>query len=536
MYCRYLDISLSHGYSTGVCGGRFGYYLKDVFAIEKLPYDLKLSKLISAGALSPDLFVRLPKSYFIKWTNFPECPAKWQGDTSEVEKAAGNFNIHNIFLNDLSLNDLLHPYDSEPLNSEFVKRFEANTPKNLKAIKTTKFRGFIPSEAYFAYWRGYVLVDALTGYLDIDWFLSEKRGVAELVRRISSVNEVWNQKYKRLFQRLSLYRTAMSAIKAGHAECPLTYQQISDFLLGFSGSAAESLEDDLEQLLILFNGWQNEVSRNGRTHLVKALELLKQDIYHLFEWLCIATEQGEDYYFNKWSPEDRQPRRWARLNSVITYEEFDLRKTFLGFAQFYCEEINVFGYADNLENTYKNLCTIDSFPPWIRSFSDLHKNINLKGILDFKQPRIIDFLIVITIRTEIVIRDMYIHCLEKKDSPDDLFDVLKGIAEGLNNKKKVKVLESLRGDKAKTRLNDKPECLFSNIDSIQGKTGWNKEMMYFYEQILKFVTSRNYFAHHSYQDESINSKQSNIAADVLKSCIQTLVFLDSVLQESRNLG
>ncbi len=455
MYCRYLDISLTHGYSTGVCGGRFGYYLKDIFGVEKLPYDLKLSKLITAGALSPDLFVRLPKTFFIKWVNFPTCPAEWQSDKSEAEKAAGNFNIYNILIDDLALNDLLHPYDSEPLNSEFVKRFEAIPQKSLKMIKTEKHRGFVPSEAYFAYWRGYVLVDALTGYLDIDRFLSKKRGVAELVKRISSVSEFWDQKYKRLFQRLSLYRTAMSAINAGHAKCHLTYRQISDYLLGFSGSAAESLEGDLEQLLILFNNWQDEIDRNGRTHLAKASDLLKQDIYFLFEWLCIATELGEDYYLNKWSPDDRHPRIWARLNEVITYEEFDLKGTFLGFTKYYCEDINAFGYAENLERTYAKLCKIDSFSPWIRSFSGMHKCINHKAKIDFKQPRIIDFLIVTTIRTEIVIRDMYIQHLKKKNSPDHLFDVFKGIAWTLKDKKRAKILESLHNDKAKTKLNVK---------------------------------------------------------------------------------
>jgi hypothetical protein len=164
----------------------------------------------------------------------------------------------------------------------------------------------------------------------------------------------------------------------------------------------------------------------------------------------------------------------------------------------------------------------------------MHKSINKKSIVDFNHPRIIDFLIVMTIRTEIVIRDMYIQRLEKKDSPDNLFDVFKGIARALKGQERTKVLESLYTDKARTKLNNKPENIFENIEAINQKDGWNEEMMYFYKQILKFVTSRNYFAHHSYKDESINSRQSNIAADVLKSCIQSLVFLDSALQETRD--
>lgn len=189
MYCRYLDASLCHGYCSGICGGRFGDYLKDSFALEKLPYDLKISNLIIAGALSPDLFVRLPNSYFKKWINFPEHPADWQGNESKIEEAASKYNIYYFPSRELALSDLLHPYDLEPLNQEFVQRFEAKIPRYLKVIKLAEYRSFLPFEAYFAYWRGYVLADALTGYIDIDRFLPEKQGVAKIIKRLSTVND-----------------------------------------------------------------------------------------------------------------------------------------------------------------------------------------------------------------------------------------------------------------------------------------------------------------------------------------------------------
>lgn len=533
MYCRYLDISLCHSYGSDTCGGRFGYYLKDYFGLERLPYDLKLSKLIMAGALSPDLFVRLPNSYFKKWINFPEYPADWQGNESNVEKAAHKYNIYYHPSDDLALSDLLHPYDAEPLKNEFVQRFKADIPRRLNIIRMEEYRSFLPYEAYFAYWRGYVLVDALTGYLDISRFLSEKQGLAKLIRWISTVNENWNQRYLSLFQRLSLYRTAMSIIHSRNAKCELTCKQVSEFLLGLSLSetTADTLEADLEQLLILHDRWQREIEEKGRAHLKKALELLTQDIYFLFEWLCTSTDLGEDYYFKKWSYEHWRTAEWAQLKDIIAYEEFELRGSFVRSLKFYCKEINVFGYADNLDEIYTCLCKIDSFAPWIRSFSDMHKIINNKAIIYFSQPRILDYLIIMTIRTEVVIRDMYINYLNKEDSPDYFLNVLKGLAIVLKDKKRAKVLESLGSDWDKTKLNEKPEDMFANIDSIERKRGWNDEMMYFYKQILKFVTSRNYFAHHSYKDENINARRGIITADVLKSCIQSLVFLDSLLQE-----
>ena len=531
MYCRYLDASISHGYCSGVCGGRFGNYLNDRFALEKLPYDIKIFKIITTGALSPDLFVRLPESFFRNWANFPMCPASWLEEKSEVEEAASNNNIYYFPSSELTLNKLLHPYDSEPLNREFVQRFDSKIPRYLKVIKLAEYRRFLPFEAYFAYWRGYVLVDALTGYLDIDQFLSEKQGVAKLIKRISVVNDDWNQKYKGIFQRLSLYRTSMSVINSRHSKCELTYKQISDFLLGMAKTNGEVLESDLEQLLILYDRWQYEIEKNGRIHLSKALELLKLDIYFLFQWLCISTDLEEEHYFKKWSYEFLRTAEWAPLKEIIAYEEFDLQKTFIRFMKFYCEEIEVFGFADNLDKIYSRLCEISSFAPWVRSFSDMHKSINNTAIIYFRQPRILDYLIVITTRTEIVIRDMYLKYLSKEDTPSKILHVLKELAMAIKDKKRAKVLEALGNDWDKTMLNDKPEDMFATINSIENKKGWNEEMMCFYKQILKFVTSRNYFAHHSYKDEAINTSQSNVTSDVLKACVQSLIFLDSLLQE-----
>jgi len=532
MYCRYLDASLSHGYCSGICGGRFGNYLKNRFALEKLPYDIKISKLITAGALSPDLFVLLPESYFRNWINFPMCPACWSEEKNEVEEAANNYYIDYFRLTELALNDLLHPYDLEPLNQKFVQRFESNIPRRLKVINLAKYRSFLPFEAYFAYWRGYVLAEALTGYLDIDRFLSKKQGTATIIKRIFSVNDDWNQKYKNIFQRLSLYRNAMSVIESRHSKCELTYKQISDFLLNTAKTNAETLESDLEQLLTLYDRWQYHIEKYGSLHLNKALELLTQDIYFLFEWLCISTGLGEDYYFKKWSYEHRQPTGWVQLQKIIAYEEFDLKETFTSYTKFYCEEIEVFGYATNLDKTYLGLCEIDSFAPWLRSFSDMHKSINNNAIIYFNQPRILDYMIVLTTRTEIVIRDMYLKYLSKKDTPSKMLHVLKELAMAIKDKKRVKVFESLGNDWDKTMLNAKPEDMFATINSIECQKGWNEEMMYFYKQILKFVTSRNYFAHHSYKDEAINTSRSAVTADVLKSCIQSLIFLDALLRKA----
>lgn len=520
---------MCHNFSSGVSGGRLGYYLKDNFAVEKLPYDIKIQQLIVAKAFPPDLFVQLPASFFKKWSNFPECPASWKGEENEEEKAASKYNIYCHHLGKLDLNDLLHPYDIDPLREKFVQRFKAEVPRRLNPVRSARNRSFLPFEAYYAYWRCYALAEALTGYLDIETFLSRRRGVPCLLERIAIIDAKFKEKYGDTFNRLSMYRTGASIIHSRHSETNLTYQEIGYFFLKKNAATIETLEIDLEKLLTLFCRWHEQIERNGRRNLEKPLELLQQDVYHLFEWLCTTTDKGEMYYFDKWSYKNRCGNSWAQLQDVISYEEFELKKTFLRFVKFYCDEIRVFGYASNLDEVYERLCEISSFSPWMRSFADLHKSINRKGIIYFKQPRILDYLIVMTTRTEIVIRSLFTqYC--RKEAPSEMSKLFSELATAVRNKSVAKTLVYLHNDWYKTKLNDKPDEIFEKIDAIPDKKGWNSEDMYFYKQILRFVTSRNYFAHHSYKDKIINSRNETLTAAVLKSCVQSLVYLDAILQ------
>lgn len=529
VYCRYLDTSLCHNYSSGLAGGRFGYYLKENFAVEKLPYDVKILQLIVANAFPPDLFVQLPVSFFKKWSNFPECPASWKGEVNEEEEAAGKYNIYCHHPENLDLNDLLHPYDLDPLCENFVQRFKSEIPKRLPPVRSGSNRSFLPFEAYYSYWRCYALAEALTGYLDIETFLPRRRGVPCLIERIAFIDAKFNEKYGDAFRRLSMYRTAASIIHSRHSKTNLTYQEIGQFFLKKNSATIETLEIDLERLLVLYCRWYDQIERNGRRNLEKPLELLRQDVYHLFEWLCTNTDKGEMYYFDKWSYNNRCANSWVQLQDVISYEAFELKKTFLRSIKFYCNEIQAFGYASNLDEVYERLCEIGSFSPWMRSFADLHKSINRKGIIDFKQPRILDYLIIMTTRTEIVIRSLFTkYC--RKEAPSEMSKLFSELAIAVRNKSGAKTLGCLHNDWHKTKLNDKPDEIFKKIEAIPDKNGWSRESMHFYKEILRFVTSRNYFAHHSYKDKIINSRNGTVTAAVLKSCVQSLVYLDAILQ------
>lgn len=412
---------------------------------------------------------------------------------------------------------------------KFVQRFKAEIPNRLKPVRSDRNRSFLPFEAYYAYWRCYALAEALTGYLDIETFLGRRRGVPYLFERIAIIDAKFKEKYGDTFSRLSMYRTGASIIHSGHSKTNLTYQEIGHFFLKKNAATIETLESDLEKLLTLFSRWHEQIERNGRRNLEKPLELLRQDVYHIFEWLCTTTDKGEMYYFDKWSYKNRCANLWAQLQDVISYEAFELKKAFLRSIKFYCKEIQDFGYASNLDDVYERLCEISSFSPWMRSFADLHKSINRKGILDFKQPRILDYLIIMTTRTEIVIRSLFTQ-YSCKEAPSEMSKLFSELAIAVRSKSGAKTLGCLHNDWHKTKLNDKPDEIFEKVDAITDKNGWSSESMYFYKQILRFVTSRNYFAHHSYKDKIINSRNGMVTAAVLKSCVQSLVYLDAILQ------
>jgi hypothetical protein len=533
-HCRYLGISLCNGWSRGICGGRFGQYLKDHFGLEKLPYDISATKLLLTKALTPDLFVELPKSFFKNWSNFPEHPAMWVNKLA-VDTEVAKYDIHFRALNP-SVNDLHHPYDTAQLNADFAHRFKTEVPQRIRTYKISDYHYFSPYEAYFAYWRGYLLIDSLIGYFDIENFLSPIKGTRKLVERIYKTNSLWNNKYKSTFNRISYYRTAKSILISDCGGSDLTYYEISNSICSLSGTTEHVLESDMELLLTLFDKWRSEIKNHGHGQIRKALDLLRQDIYLLFEWLATLTDRGEAYYFKKWSYGAFRTASWAELKEVICYEDFDLRKHFSIYGDLYAREIGAMRHQVELEKCYDRLTEILSFRPWIRALSDMHKSLNKNSILHFSQPRFLDYLIVITIRTEIVIRDMYSSRVAEGKCVDHLYDAIRGLALFSGDRNFIKISDLLRQDWAKTKLNCKPHDLFKEIDALPTRNGCSKGTLHIYKQMLRFVASRNYFAHHSYKDEIINSRRDTMVTDVLKACMQTLIFINSTLHKDLPLA
>ena len=87
---------------------------------------------------------------------------------------------------------------------------------------------------------------------------------------------------------------------------------------------------------------------------------------------------------------------------------------------------------------------------------------------------------------------------------------------------------SAKGDDKFITTDYLQQCLFSKLSSCNTGKNWSNEQKYFFEQIFKFITSRNYFAHHYYKDEELNDQVNSLARDVLVSCLNSLLYISAL--------
>ena len=341
--------------------------LKERLKIQRIPYDLSIADMLVERMLIPDLFVRLPSEYFTSWNNFP---STGNYEIPEDLIPASYHGVSIINRDDWSLESLLHPYDKEELKKDFVDRFSEEVPQILKEKKHPNGLYFRPYEAYFSYWKSYIFVEALDGYEDIEKFLSWEAGQSVLISRFIDVSQSWEENYKDTFTRVSFYRTAKTILAPCKNSHPsITCKEVSDFIQKATKCNPELLEQDMEKLLILFRHWKMRLEEERR-YYPQAIELLRQDIYFLLEWLCNLTSTSEEIYFEKWSYRvtwDMQP--WVQLKEVISYEEFELKRRFITYIPgSYAKTLEEADYLTDIKRIYARLTEYESFWPWIRAF------------------------------------------------------------------------------------------------------------------------------------------------------------------------
>ena len=530
LYSRYLAVGLyNHSNSKIDTQGKFGQYIKKRMEIRQIPHDLSITDMIIKRALIPDLFVELPSAYFISWDTFPLT------GSSEIPEELKPAACHSIYIHprgDWSLKCLLHPYDRE-LKRDFVDQFSREVPRIMEKQEHPTINGvfFRPYEAYFSYWKSYIFVEALDGYEDTDKFLSWETGRKILLSRFIDVSKKWEEKYKDIFSRLSFYRTAKTALTLWRPNPSMPPKKLSKFIQKITDCSPELLEQDMEKLLILFEHWENR-RKEERRYYRQAIELLRQDIYFLLEWLCTLTNKSQEVYFKKWSWNEERTSR--SLGEVLPYEEFELERKFVRSAPDYVKVLTEERCFTDAKHTYARLITHESFWPWIRAFYDLHAQLVTTSStkpLVFRQPRILDHLLVLAIRTEILIRAFF-RTTDQSEEPRELrlvFDRFsKKLTNGSQERKILGAVSDLKNWR-KTELSGKPDEIFKNIDQIPLNNKWSKFQHHIFLSILRFVTARNYFAHHSFKDGALNRHIGELPKQILVSCLESVIYMDYVV-------
>ena len=529
VYSRYLGISLPVANEKKFCEGRFGRFLANKLGITKLPYNITLVDLVSSGCIVPNLIVELPGSYFESWSNFPCCPRQDSGE--EYEHIAGLYSYEAVLSSVGSVEDIIHPYDGD-LKIEFVEKYRKDLPVKNTTYQHPNGSRYKAEEIYFSYWQGLALASSIQKINNINLHLPQEEGVKKAKQIIKNTIEVFLERYGDSLERVSWYRAAIAVKQFSNINA--TCEEIVSELGKYRDVEQDVFIDDLEKLLCLYKEWSGLIDTIGCSVIVKSLEVLRKDIYIVFEQLCVLGVT-KDSLFEKFSY-DRCSCEWAQLHDVLYFEDYKFKFFFENNLDLYCKRVKPWGYECN-SKIYEEFSIVQGFYPWVRSLYDLHKNIKWSGEVDFSQSRLIDYLIVASVRTEIVIREtlrVNFKGLKGFDADDDFLKILLVIGDGVGGED-GQVLKQVKSESRSTKLKSQPESIFSKIESINYDK-WSKKNCNFLKSILKFVCARNYFAHHSYKDDEFDSFVSELAAETLRSLVETILFFHGICNKKNRLG
>ena len=522
-------------------GGHFGQYLKEQFGIEKLPYGITIVEMLERRMIKPDLLIKFPKNasgksfsdFYNKGILFSSLFHSNKGWDSE---------------------SFLHPYDV--LN---YKDWRCKTvPSAFKLEECSDGVKRISYEAYFRYWRIYIFAEALSdGYDRIGGFLSFDEGIGKLEERFQEKNSYWEKTYKDAFDRLSYYQAAKAMLHTHKAlKRSVTEQENTQYLSALEFIQQEKLsytpdmmEEDIARLIELFHKWEYR-AKDAPKYYTQGLVLLRRDIYDLTEWLAIATKTTWDECFerrNGW----RHYSGSNYLKHVVCFERFDLEEVFTRYAVELCSK-----EAETILKTDENQTKVlfdrlsglsdynSSFGSWVRILSDLQGQLggtSTKNPISFKETRIVDYLRNFAITTEALMRQIIVDIepqINRLSSLGEVFKRLQDKYERCKNSTYRDAFETVVKEFKITNMRDiddltEKESIFSKVNSnyqiVLGSGDVQKQFAV--HSILSFVTARNYAAHHFCRDDELNNFIDDQPCQIFYSCIASIVFIDTIVQE-----
>lgn len=534
-YSSYMSIGAhSADHNKKLCDGKFSIFLKTNFDLQKLPYDMKLLDLLVASPSSYELYVKLPEEFFKSWKNYPSLGDNFDSLNEDLNSVF-YFDWVLLSTDSFEIKDLVHPYDSN-LKESFVQQYkETNQIGSVEKVEHENGRFFYPCEMYLAHWRAYVLIETIVDCKFIEKYKTAVEGKKLFVEKFIKINEEWTKKYKNTLDIVSTYKSVSARL--GYENSDVSFHKD---LLDFLNIDIQDIEATIENLLIIYKKFTSINKSKKITDFDNALNLLQQDTYLMAEWLEYLGVQRANIY-KKWSYEKFSNENWVELSEVLPRMEIVENSTLVKFSQYYLDPL-VFKWIKikhfEIENLIKDLSALETSKVWIRTFSRLHKDIQTnKRLINFDFPLIIDSLLVLTIRTESILRERLQELFVKNNVVIDeclknhlhyLTNVVEKFGDfSIDQDKKVFInVKSLQNqNKGLTKLEDKPENIFGRLEVVEiPNNNLSESRKYFIKSILMFITARNYFAHHSYKDSEIGYVQSVLAKQIIEACFTTIIF------------
>lgn len=522
-YSSYMSIGAhSADYSPKICNGKFAEFLKTNFDLQKLPYDMKLLDLLLASPSSYELYVKLPEEFFKSWNNYPSSSDNFDCMNEDLNSVF-YFDWVLLSTDSFEIKDLVHPYDSN-LKQSFVEKYkETNQIDSVEKVEHENGRFFYPCEMYLAHWRAYVLIETIVECKFIEKYKTAVDGKKLFLEKFIKINEEWTKKYKSTLDIVSTYKTVSARL--GHENSDVNFHKD---LFDFLNIDMQDIEATIENLLIIYKKFTGINKSKKITDFDNALNLLQQDIYLMVEWLEYLGVQRANIY-KKWSYEKFSNENWVELSEVLPRMEIVENSTLVKFSQYYLDPL-VFKWMKRnhfeIENLIKDLSTLETSKVWIRTFSRLHKEIQTnKRLINFDFPLIIDSLLVLTIRTEAILRERLGELWGETKNLMEVVNKLGDFANDQDRKVFINVKSLQDKNKTLTRLENKPENIFGRLEVVEiPNNNLSESRKYFIRSILMFITARNYFAHHSYKDSEIGYVQSVLAKQIIEACFTTIIF------------
>lgn len=516
-HCKYMSIGINGSNLFKLCGSQFFSFMDKMIGIRKLPYDIKLVDLITEQILPPEIFVRLPNSCFDK-------------SLPQNEKKAYWFDFHFKFRDDDPISEFGHVYDKS-LKSAFVDQFSVTVPPVLDSFQDARGHSYRPYEAYVPYWYGYILLESFEDCKFIDRYLTAEIGSKKFKESLQKKYSQWITNYEHIYRPLSEFITVISQIYISRTSAESIYpdNEIYEHLVSVLGDITpEFFEKSIEDLLHLHMDWTRKSNGDGVKQYSKALSLLRQDIYYLYEWYRMS---GADttLLFKKFEYTDRQPYGWSQLKDVLDFDYYKFAEPFVRYATYYTENQQIHIGNISFKDIYKDLYQYLAFDPWIRAFDDMHKAINNRVDINLSHPRTLENLLILTIRTEVLIRSV-LATISKQREPNGLKQVLEMLADFSNNMDLTIALRDITNQLVwgKTNLKYQPPDVFESANNYQSIKDLSQKQLDIARCFLTFATARNYFAHHYYSDAEFSRHVNKICGDVVKNCLFVIAYLSEI--------